>query len=198
MEKKPAVVPTPPPSPIIMDPTPPPPASPSPVFVILVSILIGVAGWLGYRYYKVQTPQKKEIAITTPTTAPQNPTPTPSPIVLKPDDGVKGNYSVSQGSQYKGPTISHVTFDPLDVKKGQKLTVTVTLSSPTPITSVTGTLTGDTTSMPITFTRVSTANATSIWSATLTITDTLWYKYILKLTGVNANGTSSVIVAPRS
>ena len=126
------------------------------------------------------------------------PTPTPTPIILKPDDGVKGNYTVSQSAKETGLTFSTVTFDPLDVQKGQTLTLTVTLSSQSPVSQVTGMLTADTTSIPITLQKSSQTATTSVWSATLPITDTLLYKYILKLEAVNETGTSSVTVAPRS
>ena len=126
------------------------------------------------------------------------PTPTPTPIILKPDDGVKGNYTVSQGAKDTGPTFTKVTFDPLDVQKGQTLTLTITLSSQSLVSSVTGTLTADTTSMPITLQQISQTKTTTVWSGTFPTTDTLLYKYILRLDAVNGTGTSSVTVAPRS
>jgi len=126
------------------------------------------------------------------------PTSTPTPIILKPDDGVKGNYTVSQSAKDTGPTFQTVTFDPLDVKKGQTLTLTVTLSSQSLVSSVTGTLTSDTISIPITLKQTSQTKTITVWSATVPITDTLLYKYILRLNAVNETGTSSVTVAPRS
>ena len=122
----------------------------------------------------------------------------PTPIILKPDEGTKGNYTVSQSAKDTGPTFSTVTFDPLDVQQGQNLTITVTLSSQSPVSQVTGTLTGDTTSIPIALQKSSQTATTTVWSATFSITDTLLYKYILKLEAVNGTGTSSVTVAPRS
>ncbi len=126
------------------------------------------------------------------------PPPTPTPIILKPDEGTKGNYTVSQNAKDTGPTFSTVTFDPLDAQKGQNLTITVTLSSQSPVSAVTGTVTGDTASMPVTLQKISETAATSVWSTTFSVTDTLLYTYMLKVDAVNGTGTSSVTVAPRS
>lgn len=126
------------------------------------------------------------------------PTPSPTPIILKPDEGTKGNYTVSQSAENTGPSFSRVTFDPLDVQKGQTLTISVTIASQSPVSAVTGTVTGDTTSMPIVLEQRSKTAAISVWSAALPITDTLFYTYILRLHAVNETGASSVTVAPRS
>ena len=87
--------------------------------------------------------------------------PLPTPIPLRPDDGVKGTYSVS--SKGGGPAISQVIFDPLDVQKGQKLTIFVTVASqPAPAEKVTGSLKTDNGQTELTFTRASTSNTGDI------------------------------------
>lgn len=56
------------------------------------------------------------------------PRPSPSIIPLSPGPGV---YNISQGD-HTGPTIRQVIFDPLDVKEGQQLTITLKIQTDTP------------------------------------------------------------------
>lgn len=132
------------------------------------------------------------------TPVPAAPTPTPTPIILLPDEGTKGNYAVSQSSNSKGPSIQKVVFDPLDVKKGQTLTVMVLLSSADPIIHVGGTLTSDTKTTPVTFAQTGTTGTQHTWSASLTVEDTVLYKYILTVSASTVKGDATVTVAPRS
>jgi len=121
--------------------------------------------------------------------------PTPTPISLH--SGV-GHYTVSHPKS-NGPSISTVTFNPLDVQKGQVLTVSVTMQSSSAVRSVTGYLETDTMKIPLTF-----ANATpgvlggQTWSVSLTVPDTLWYTYIMTLQATNSTGSTPLAVAPRS
>ena len=185
--------------------SPPPKNLWSPLNILLGVIVVSTLGSIVFFDTIIDSPIIRELIIGRTDKQPQkknldiaSPTVRPTPIILLPDDGVKGNYSISQSDKTKGPTFAKVIFDPLDVQKDQQLTITVTLGSPSPISSVTGTLTGDTTSTPITLQYVSTKDTTNVWSATIPITDTLWYKYMLNLTATNASGTSSIMVAPRS
>lgn len=122
------------------------------------------------------------------------PTPSSSPTPISLPQG-KGVYSVSQG-KHQGPSISQVTFDPLDVRKGQKLTITIKATDQTPVTSVTATLQTDSTQNELVFKQVS-DTSTSDWETSIKIDDTLWYRYILTIKATSSNGTTEVIVAPR-
>ena len=130
----------------------------------------------------------------TPTSIPASPTPTPSPIPLPPGKGV---YHVSQG-QHQGPTISRVNFDPLDVRSGQKLTIIVKVTDKNPVTSVTAVLQLDQTQKDLVFKLISGDALSGDWQTSIKIDDTLWYRYILTITGVSAGGTNKAIIAPRS
>lgn len=126
------------------------------------------------------------------------PTPTPTPIVLKPDEGTKGNYTISRGGKSPGPEISRVTFDPLDVQKDQNLTVTVTVTSESTPNSLTGKLISDFKTTSLTFKNTSKSSKSSVWTATIRLTDTVLYKYILELIATDKSGKTQVTVAPRS
>lgn len=119
------------------------------------------------------------------------PTPTPTPIRLI---AGKETYRVSQ-SAHKGPEISQVVFDPLDVHKGEKLTVYATVSDSSTVTEVTATIQTDGGQQGFTFTKT---NEKDVWTGTVVPGDTLWYTYILTITAKSSGGTISATVAPRS
>lgn len=119
------------------------------------------------------------------------PTPTPTPIILIQG---KETYSVSQ-SAHKGPTISQVVFDPLDVRKGQTLTLEVTITDTAPVTEVKASLQMDGSTQEFTLTK---SDQKNVWVGTIEPNDTLWYTYALTITAKSTNGTSRATVAPRS
>lgn len=126
------------------------------------------------------------------------PTPKPTPAPLKPDNGLKGTYQVGMGS-HDGPTVSQVVFDPLDVKKGQTLNITVKTNFTSSISSVTAVLTEDSSTQDIAFSLSSGTNLDGVWSGSVTLNDSVDYKYILTITSKASNGKSSTVtVAPRS
>lgn len=121
------------------------------------------------------------------------PTPTPTPIQLIQG---KETYSVSQG-KHAGPNISQVVFDPLDVKKGETLNITITVDDPE-CQTVTAVLQTDKQPQQITFQKSDTSPNTSIWQGSVIPESTLWYRYILTITAQSASGKSTATVAPRS
>lgn len=125
------------------------------------------------------------------------PTPKPTPIPLKPDNGTKGTYQIGQG-KHDGPSITQAIFDPLDVQKGQKLTLTVRANNTLAISSLSAVLKEDSSSQNINFSLTSGTNIDGIWTGQITLSDSVQYEYVLTITAVSVNGTSSVIVAPRS
>ena len=100
--------------------------------ILLVISVVCVEGFLGYNYLKKkgmlsEDSQTRALnqSIESDNGAPiqtvrSSPTLTPSPTPIQLKAG-KETYRVSQGS-HAGPTISQIDFDPLDVKKGEKLT----------------------------------------------------------------------------
>lgn len=125
-------------------------------------------------------------------------TPKPTPAPLKPDNGLKGTYQVGMGS-HDGPTVSQVVFDPLDAKKGQTLNITIKTSFTSAVSSVTAVLTEDSSTQDITFNLSSGTNLDGVWSGSVTLNDSVDYKYILTITSKSSNGKSSTVtVAPRS
>jgi hypothetical protein len=121
------------------------------------------------------------------------PTPTPTPIKLP---AGKGTYAVSLGA-HTGPSIDIVSFDPLDVRKGQTITITVQIASNRPADAVEGSLVMDTTTRELSFTRTQKTNVFELWQTTISIDDTLWYTYTLRVRAQNASGTSNLTITPR-
>jgi hypothetical protein len=125
------------------------------------------------------------------------PPPTPTPTQLLPDDGVKGTYNVGQG-KHDGPTVSQIIFNPLDVKKGQQLEITMKLTNVSPIQEVTGSLQMDNKMQTFTFQRTSGTDLDGMWQTTITLEDGVQYDYKLAITAKAANGINEVQMAPRS
>lgn len=122
------------------------------------------------------------------------PTPSASPIPLTPGPGV---YNVSQG-KHTGPTINQVTFDPLDIQVGDPLKITLRVLASTPANTITATLETDNSTEQLTFTKESSDDDYETWTTDLTLPHPVLYKYILTVTSSSINGSSEIIVAPRS
>ncbi len=181
--------------------------------VIFLVLYIGLNLWLyrsgtagpGLNFTPVATPtptpelQSTPTPRYTPTPTPSPiPTPTPTPIRLYPDKGTQGIYNVSQAKNHPGPTITKVIFDPLDVQKGQTLTVFVDIKNLTPIASVSAELAMDNGTVSFPLSRTSGTDTAGQWKGSVRMTDTVWYNYILTIHATGANGEGQVIVAPRS
>ncbi len=206
------------PEPVTPDASPPQPLQkkPSPLrLVVLLTILLALSGLL-YISVKQKTvlqtvlealpglPTKEtkiapgaSVQVSTAATVTPTYKPTPTPIILQPDTGTKGTYNISQGA-HAGPTFQQVIFDPLDVQKGQTLTITVIVTANSNSQSVTGTLQTDSGKKNLTFQKTQTTAASEFWSASVTVDSTVWYTYILTINATSAEGASSATVAPRS
>lgn len=192
----------------------PSPKSSLPFFPVLLTTLIFISIGLIYYYYQTLHPDFSLIAtlkslfpqaattsmiITrpTPTVSRATPKPTAIPTPIPLTSGL-GDYNVSHAKS-AGPSISRVIFDPLDVSKGENLHLKVFLKSPSIVETVTGFLNMDHQTIPLVFTfSEEAAGQNQIWESTTLLPDTVLYKYILSITGVDKNGITTVIVAPRS
>lgn len=184
------------------------------IILLFIAVLLGGAFYFVFKSLPATPPPSvvdTDVAtdlnkvVLTNTTAPKAsvkptvaPTPKPTPAPLKPDNGLKGTYQVGMGS-HDGPTVSQVIFDPLDVKKGQTLNLSVRTSFTSSINSVTAVLTADNSTQNITFSLSSGTNLDGVWNGSVTLNDSVDYKYILTITSKSSNGKSSTVtVAPRS
>jgi hypothetical protein len=175
------------------------------ILVFIVAVLSG-AFYLTYKSI-ITTPELPPpdappgISMTPPASSviPPTTTETPPPKIypLIPDSGTAGTYNVSQGP-HSGPTFRRVIFDPLDIKKDQELKITVILESNSGANSLTGVFQMDNSSTNVTFQRLSRQGTTETWEVKFTLTDSVDYKYILRLTSNDSGGTSTMGVAPRS
>ncbi len=155
---------------------------------IILLVVMGIIASIWYQKTFSTTPPK--VAETYPT---QTDSTSPTPIPLK--SGAE-TYTVSQSSRI-GPDISTVFMDPLDVLKGQTLTVIAEISDTSNITSVTGSLEMDTSKIDIVFTKESGDLKKGSWVAKIDLTDSVFYVYKLTIKATSANGTNSIKVTPR-
>lgn len=170
----------------------------SPFFIVLAVALVGIALTLGYQYHILKRANdhalsSENVPMVTPFIT-KTPTPTPTPIILQSGDVT---YNISHG-RTNGPTIMNMTFHPLDVKESQPLTLSMQMRSTSVVSSVTGTLQGDKTTIPLNFTKITEKDGIQTWSTQLTVTDTIWYSYVVTVTATNETGNTTVTVAPRS
>jgi len=162
------------------------------VIVLLVFLFIAISGLVFYYYKGIKT-KDASTQISTSATLKPTPQPTPTPIPLKPDTGLQGTYSVSQGT-HVGPTFKQVIFDPLDAQKGQTLSITVSFKDGDVVDGIAGSLQMDNSQANLSFQKLD----SGIWQTKVNLTDSVLYKYILNLTAKNSSGSSTIKVAPRS
>jgi hypothetical protein len=163
--------------------------SPKGIGIILIIIIILSVGAYGL---------SKKHTISTITNIYVKPTPTPTPTKLYPDNGIKGTYNVS-ANQKSGPVITQVIFDPLNVQKGEPLTLTVMLKNASPVQEVKGTLKMDNSSIDLSFNLVNRTNKDEVWQTTIsTLSDSVLYNYIFNVIATAANGQGFGGAAPRS
>lgn len=180
----------------------------------LVLVLSGVIIGSGYLYLKTTYPalfsdplqriyetivpyNRRAVSDATEESTPKIALPSRSPYPLFPDDGTAGTFKVSQG-KHDGPTFNEVRIDPLDAKIEQDLSISITLTSPTNISSVAGTLYTDTGKISIVFQRVSRNNNIEKWKSNFKLTQSVLYTYKLNLVANDGNSTSNISMAPRN
>lgn len=168
----------------------------NPVIIILFvfTLLFIVSGtYLYMRRTKPTVTDGNKTAI--PTT---KPTPTPTPAKLLPDKEGKGTYNVST-SQAAGPRVTRVVFNPLEAKKGQPLTITVTVVNDVPVQKVTSVFVTDNSKEYPVFTFVSRTDTTEVWQTTFTqLPESVDYMYSLTVKAESTNGSGTGGASPRS
>lgn len=182
------------------------------IFILLfIALVLGVALYFVWKNFApassspltvepTAVPAVSPVAVASqkPQATPAAPTPKPSPIALKPDNGLKGTYQIGMGS-HTGPSVTQAIFDPLDIQKGQTLTVTISANYPGSISKLTATLTEDNSSQNIPVQLSSGSETDGKWTGSVTLNDSVQYKYILTVTATSPDGKSSTVtVAPRS
>lgn len=169
-----------------------PPKRPNTNYVpVLMGVFVLVLAALMYNMYRAQVFSR---LYRFPFLNSPKPTPTPTPIVLPPG---KETYSVSQGP-HTGPTIMRVTFDPLDVRKGKKLTIQVAVQEISPVLAVTAKLRTDGGTQEFSLKRIGESQNEGIWQGEVTPEHSLWYTYVLTVLASDKDGESQAIIAPRA
>lgn len=159
------------------------------LFVVGISIL--TLSWIKLQKEKNQNDTN---ALTKNDQIRLTPTLTPTPILLKRGDET---YTISQG-EHEGPIISKARFNPLDVKQGETLEITVEASDVAPVVSMKALLKSDSASQSFALKKIDEQGTKSIWQGTIIPESTLWYTYILTITATSDRGTSTATIAPRS
>lgn len=121
------------------------------------------------------------------------PSATPTPIPLH---SGSAKYNISQ-SKHSGPTFTTVVFDPVDVKKGGTLNLSINVKNPSDITSVKGIINMDSSSKIIDFSLKEGTAKDGLWVAKIILEDSVNYIYTLSLTASASNGKSTISVSPR-
>ncbi len=143
---------------------------------------------------KLSVVKQQGVAFRPTSTPTPRPTPTPTPIQLPPG---KGTYNVSQSTP-TGPKISKVSFDPLDVHKGETLTVTIAAQDTVPVQSIQAVLTTDNGGQKnLQFSRIDGTVLAGDWQTTVPMDDTVWYTYTLQITASSSSGLNSFAITPR-
>lgn len=129
---------------------------------------------------------KKNPNVLLPPTEPSAPTPTSS--YLPPG---KQTYAIS--SQSKGPKVSSITLEPLDIHKGDNQKISVKTSKSDNITEAIITIFSDKkkTILPLTYSE-------NEWTTSWIVNDTVNTRYIFRIEATNSSTTSSTLVAPRT
>ncbi len=171
------------------------------VSVIFILLFIAIVlGGVGYFVYKNSIPLN--IATDTNTNQDQTllnsptpvPTPKPTPITLHPDEGTKGNFQIGMGT-HEGPTMTSLVIDPLDVKKGQTLTVLLKAFSTSPITSIVATLEEDSQNQTFNLKLTDGTATNGTWTGSVLLSDSVDYKYLLTFKAKSSDGKSSSVTA---
>lgn len=129
---------------------------------------------------------KKNPNVLLPPTEPSAPTPTSS--YLPPG---KQTYAIS--SQSKGPKVSSITLEPLDIHKGDNQKISVKTSKNDNVTETIITIFSDKkkTILPLTYSE-------NEWTTSWIVNDTVNTRYIFRIEATNSSTTSSTLVAPRT
>jgi len=129
---------------------------------------------------------KKNPNVLLPPTEPSAPTPTSS--YLPPG---KQTYAIS--SQSKGPKVSSITLEPLDIHKGDNQKISVKTSKNDNVTEAIITIFSDKkkTILPLTYSE-------NEWTTSWIVNDTVNTRYIFRIEATNSSTTSSTLVAPRT
>jgi hypothetical protein len=116
-------------------------------------------------------------------------TPTPEAPVIYPLPAGRQEYTGQYGAAAKGPKIQKAYVDPLDVKKGNKQTVTLLLKNDSPVTNARGNLITDHKNVPGTFKLVSGTSTDGTWQLTWTMDDSYDTVYQIYMTLESSTGT---------
>jgi hypothetical protein len=119
-------------------------------------------------------------------------TPTPIPPVPYPLDPGKQIYGISRGQGSKGPDVKEATFDPLDIKKGEKQTISIAIGKSKKVQSVTISLKTDNKSQIHNLSLQKTNEIDEIWSGSWTLDDTNNYKYQAIIEAIDETGIAHV------
>ncbi len=159
------------------------------LFLCVLVLGIGVFVFLKQTYLQKNIDTATEIS-PYPATAAK-----PTPSYLPPG---KQSYVVSQSSANADPIITGLTVDPLNVRKGNRQIVEVTMTSKTPVQSVSVTLFTDNTKQTLALTSASSSASASTWKGSWTIEDSVSYRYVYTITANSQTGESISYVAVRT
>lgn len=161
--------------------------------IILLFALINI---FVYRYSQRKAEVKREpqpLVSSLPPTPTLTPTPIPTP---KPIPTGKKTFSVMSGKK-TGPQFRTGAIDPYDPKKGSLQTISVSLVSIKPLTTVKLTMQTDTKSKEVVMSLTSGTATEGTWSGTWTVDDTYLYTYNATIAASDGQETNSITITLR-
>ncbi len=175
-----------------VDPAVVPQVPKSRTFIPLLGILVIVILGSLYLYINTQYPSlfqdtATRIAntFTSPSPSPLSSPPPTAPVVpekiFTPLPTGSQTYKFSHGDQVLGPKISEITIDPLEIKPGEKQTITLLAAHTFPITSVSIEIITDTKTTPHTLDKIGGTNQDGTWQGTWEFEDTTAKRYGIRL-----------------
>jgi hypothetical protein len=168
-----------------------------PLIITLTLVLTGSS----YFYLKTAYPflftglSQKITSITNSPTPSPTMTITAPPVITAPSSVPyvlptgSQTYQYSHGSDVKGPKISSVTIDPLDPPKDTAQTITLVITSTSPMTKNSLTINTDNESKTLDLKQVSGDNLAGTYAVTWTPSDTYAQKYSIKYHLVSTTDT---------
>lgn len=162
--------------------------------IIAIAVIIGATAfawyWMENKSTLQQETQTQELSQGEPTPIP-TPTPTPTKLIHG-----KDTYSVGGGGS-TGPSISEVSFDPLDPAIGGTQIITVKISDTSPVTSAQVNVRTDTKTTPVKLTRISGTDLGGIWEGRWVIPESYLYNYIPTVVATSDRGETSIPITIR-
>lgn len=161
--------------------------------LLAIFVIVGATAFAWYWIQQQSSPAEESQSPLLSQEEALNPTPTPTPTKLVHG---KDTYSVSGGGG-SGPSISEVTFDPLDPAVGSTQIISVKVSDPTAVLSVIVNVRTDTKTTTVELQRVNGTEIGGTWEGRWIVPETYLYNYIPTVIAKSNSGETKIPITIR-